>query len=359
MFKPLPFQLDRQAPEPLSAQIENGIVRAIGSGFYHAGDRLPSLDDMAAGLSVARQTIRVAIGRLVHRGAVVARRKSGILVLDPGRDTFTSHVLHLRRGGTSYYFSTKNERLASRLTGGRIRLSAVDLTDDECRAGMPQVKAVLDGNPVDLAIIDGMDPALEKLCRTHGVPYLAVGRTRDPGAMANLLFDDETPLAALAAYARKQGARSVLLVGRQRSEPAAAAIFRGAGLKTSLLSVRLKNRSGAPQDLEQACFLALRRWLGRSGRRPDLLHFMDDYLARGGLMALAAAGIKVPAQLRVSTLTNRGHHPVFSVSLTQLEVDPSAIGDRIADLAFDLLGTGRPRPDVVLKRASFIAGKSL
>ncbi len=361
MFKPLPFQLDRHAPEPLSAQIAAGITRAIGSGYYRTGDRLPNLDDMAVSQGVARQTIRVAIGNLVRQGTVVARRKSGIRVLDPGGSTFTSHVLHLRRGGTSYYFSTRNARLTSRLTGGRIRLSAIDLSPDECRAGLPQVKAVLEGNRVDLAIIDGVTDVVGELCRKHEVPYLAVGHDRDPGALANLLFDSETPLAALAAHIRQRGVRSLRVVGFTPGILSIMAAFRRAGLEANPWPVALKSkrRGGEPQAVEQAGYEALRSHLDHPDTLPDLIHFTDDYLARGGLMALAAAGIKVPGQLRVSTLTNRGYLPVFPVSLTRLEIDPVAVGDQVADLVVELLKSGRKHPDVVVVRAAFVAGESV
>lgn len=359
MVKKLPFQLDRNSPSSLSTQIADGIIRAISSGYYRTGDRLPNLDEMAASLSVARQTIRVAVGNLVHRGAVVARRKSGIVVLDPGAKTFTTHVLHLRRGGAGYYFSAKNARLTERLTGGRIRLTVIDLSPDEWRAGMPQVKAVLDGNRIDLAVIDGMTDVVGELCRAHGVPYLEVGHQIDPGAVANVLIDSQKPLADLAAHARKQGVRSVQVVGFIPGTALTIAAFRKAGLEAGLLEVSVGPQSAGPEALEQAGYEAVRKFVARPKTLPDLIHFSDDYIARGGLMALAEAGIKVPGQLRVSTLSNRGYCPVFPVSLTRLETDPVAVGDHIADLVLELLKPGRKHRDPVIVCAEFVAGRSL
>lgn len=359
MIKALPFQLDRNSPSTLSVQIADGVIRAIGSGYYRAGDRLPNLDEMAASLSVARQTIRVAVGNLVRRGAVVARRKSGIVVLDPGGKTFTTHVLHLRRGGASYYFSAKNARLSERLTGGRIRLSVIDLSPDEWRAGMPQVKAVLDGNRVDLAVIDGVTDVVGELCRAHGVPYLEVGHQVDTGAVANVLIDSQKPVADLVAHARKQGVRSVLVVGFQPGTAPTIAAFRKAGIEADLLEVSPAKQSVGPEAFEKAGYDAVKTVVAHRKTLPDLMHFSDDYIARGGLMALAEAGIKVPGQLRLSTLSNRGYCPVFPVSLTRLETDPVAVGDRIADLVMDLLKPGLKHRDPVIVRAEFVAGRSL
>lgn len=357
--KPLPFVVERNAPVPLSTQIADGVVRAIGAGYYREGDRLPSLDEMSDRLSVARQTVRVAVGNLVRRGVVVARRKSGIVVLDPGGKTFTTHVLHLRRGGASYYFSAKNARLSERLSGGRIRLSVIDLSSDEWRSGMPQVKAVLDGNRVDLAVIDGVTDVVGELCRAHGVPYLDVGREIDPGAVATVLIDSQKPLADLVAHARKQGIRSVQVVGLHPGAAPTIAAFRKAGIEAGLLEVSLEKQIDGPEVFEKAGYEAVKTVVAHPESLSDLMHFSDDYIARGGLMALAEAGIKVPGQLRVSTLSNRGYCPVFPVSLTRLETDPVAVGDRIADLVMDLLRRGRKPRDTVIVRAELIAGRSL
>lgn len=355
--KALPFLLDRSSPLSLSGQIADGIIRAIGCGYYGPGDRLPSLDQMAARLVVARQTIRVAVGTLVHRGVVVARRKIGILVLDPASKSFTAHVIHLRRCGPGYYFSTINARLTERLTGGRIRLSVIDLTPLKWRAAGAQVRAVFNGNRVDLAVIDGGSDELGKLCRSLAVPYLSVGNEPDPGATATLRIDDEKSLAALAARARKQGVRTVKVVGFC-AEPTMNA-FRRAGLETWLVEVSPKKRGDGLQTFEQAGYLAVKRMAAHPESLPDLLHFSDDYIARGGLMALAADGIKVPGQMRVSILSNRGYCPVFPVSLTRIENDPAAVGDSIADLVVELIKSGCRRHAAVTVSAGFVAGESL
>ena len=69
-----------------------------------------------------------------------------------------------------------------------------------------------------------------------------------------------------------------------------------------------------------------------AGKRnlPDLLLFSDDYVAFGGLVGLAACGIRVPDEMRVLTLANVGFEPVFPVPLAQIRIDPRANGAAIA-----------------------------
>jgi GntR family transcriptional regulator/MocR family aminotransferase len=58
--QPLQLELDRSAKTPLAEQIRKGISAAILSGVFAPGARLPSWQDLAAQLGVARGTVRSA-----------------------------------------------------------------------------------------------------------------------------------------------------------------------------------------------------------------------------------------------------------------------------------------------------------
>ena len=81
-----------------------------------------------------------------------------------------------------------------------------------------------------------------------------------------------------------------------------------------------------------------RSWL------PELLIFPDDdFLAAGCLMALLAEGVRVPEDVRVVTLANKGIGPVFVKPLTRFEIDPRLFGAQIAQYACNYLnGQGVP-----------------
>jgi GntR family transcriptional regulator/MocR family aminotransferase len=66
MTPDLQIQLDRTAKVPLSEQIRTSISRAIASGLLAPGARLPSWQDLAAHLGVARGTVQAAYERLSH-----------------------------------------------------------------------------------------------------------------------------------------------------------------------------------------------------------------------------------------------------------------------------------------------------
>ena len=80
MSKPLRLELDRSAKTPLAEQIRKGIGAAIESGVLAPGARLPSWQDLAAQLGVARGTVRSAYARLSSAQLIVASRATGTRV---------------------------------------------------------------------------------------------------------------------------------------------------------------------------------------------------------------------------------------------------------------------------------------
>src|SRR5438105_12820718 len=77
MTGPLRLELDRSARTPLAEQICAGIRTAIESGVLGPGARLPSWQDLAAQLGVARGTVRSAYETLASAPLIVASRAAG------------------------------------------------------------------------------------------------------------------------------------------------------------------------------------------------------------------------------------------------------------------------------------------
>lgn len=82
MTEPLRLELDRSAKTSLAEQIHKGIRAAIERGVLAPGARLPSWQDLAAQLGVARGTVRVAYERLASAQLIVAARATGTHVAD-------------------------------------------------------------------------------------------------------------------------------------------------------------------------------------------------------------------------------------------------------------------------------------
>jgi GntR family transcriptional regulator/MocR family aminotransferase len=77
----LQIPLERDAREPIAAQISAGLRAAMRDGRLAPGARLPSWRDFAAQLGVARGTVRQAYERLIDEGLVVALGAAGTRVV--------------------------------------------------------------------------------------------------------------------------------------------------------------------------------------------------------------------------------------------------------------------------------------
>jgi GntR family transcriptional regulator/MocR family aminotransferase len=85
MTPPLRLQLDRSAKTPLAEQIGKAIGTAIEGGVLAPGARLPSWQDLAAQLGVARGTVRQAYQKLSAAQLIVASRSAGTHVAERPR----------------------------------------------------------------------------------------------------------------------------------------------------------------------------------------------------------------------------------------------------------------------------------
>src|SRR5262245_26465171 len=83
--KPFQLKLDRSTKTPLADQIRKGIGVAIESGVLAPGARLPSWQDLAAQLGVARGTVRAAYEKLSAAQLIVASRATGTHVAERPR----------------------------------------------------------------------------------------------------------------------------------------------------------------------------------------------------------------------------------------------------------------------------------
>ncbi|UZN48463.1 PLP-dependent aminotransferase family protein [Cupriavidus cauae] len=82
MTQRLQLSLDRTARTPLAEQIRCGITTAIENGVLAPGARLPSWQDLATQLGVARGTVKTAYEKLADAQLVVASRANGTRVAE-------------------------------------------------------------------------------------------------------------------------------------------------------------------------------------------------------------------------------------------------------------------------------------
>jgi GntR family transcriptional regulator / MocR family aminotransferase len=181
MSTPLQLDLDRSAKVPLAEQIRRGIAAAIGSGVLAPGARLPSWQDLAAQLGVARGTVRVAYEKLAAAQLITASRASGTRVAarpagtpkgdrphDPG--SFMEMYREMTAGPAVFQMGVAGQEIFPAKLLARIRASAVRVESSAAPLypdprGEPDLRREI---ATYLAIARGIDCAPDQIIVTAG-----------------------------------------------------------------------------------------------------------------------------------------------------------------------------------------------
>ncbi len=96
---PLVLNLDSTDRTPVHAQVERGILAAIGSGRLSVGEQLPTVRQLAVDLRVNANTIAKVYAHLERDGVLETRRGVGTFVAarTPGPQQAEHRASELRR----------------------------------------------------------------------------------------------------------------------------------------------------------------------------------------------------------------------------------------------------------------------
>jgi GntR family transcriptional regulator len=78
------FPIDASDPTPLYAQLERAIRVAIATGRLRAGERLPTVRQLAVDLRINANTVAKVYGELERNGVLETRRGVGTFIQDVG-----------------------------------------------------------------------------------------------------------------------------------------------------------------------------------------------------------------------------------------------------------------------------------
>ena len=136
MARTFDLKLDRTAKTPLAEQIRKAIAAAIDKGALRPGARLPSWQDLAAQLGVARGTVRQAYERLSANQLIVASRATGTHVAErprpvtrketpPDPGSFMETYFEMTRGPAIFQLGVPAAEIFPATLFARIRAHAV------------------------------------------------------------------------------------------------------------------------------------------------------------------------------------------------------------------------------------------
>lgn len=80
--KSFTFEVDAESDLPLWVQLRQRLMSLISTGYYRAGDKLPTVRGLAAELSINYNTVNKAYLSLVSDGYLESTRGRGVFVRD-------------------------------------------------------------------------------------------------------------------------------------------------------------------------------------------------------------------------------------------------------------------------------------
>ena len=343
-----PFAVDRTSPTGLAEQVFEGFCAAIRAGVYRVGEALPTWRETARALGVSDRVLRTAMAKLARQGVVVSHGRGGCLVANTSlRKRWKGMVLAVQDANTAMTYSSQDEimQLAKALVRAGSALVPVmvdEIAGGKAREAFSIVEQVTSFD-VDFVLMLCDGTPLARWLSRRRIPFASYNRYDVPNFVGSLPGYDFTK--AIDRFVRaclQAGVRNVLQVSFAGVELFdAVPALRAAGIEADCWAVPVAGRRIAVnvrKSGEQAFTERLRKdrdWL------PDVILFLDDYLATGALSALAYAGVKVPEDVRFVTFANRGDEPAFPVAPTLIRLDNGRRGRLFAEAVAAYQRTGK------------------
>ena len=358
--KGVPFQIDRAQRTNLSDQIAEGFGRAIASGYYKAGDRLPTVRELVRLFAVSSRDVVAAVARLAEKGLVESVPHKGVTIrARAAMPVWKGHVLCVVASGDfSYGIISMVCRLRETLSKAGYLFTQVTASRGE--------KGVLDVSGLDFALNQPLDlvilmttarPLLSRV-KKSGIPFLSerfAGAEAIPSCRGVYHRDSSSAYSDFCRMCFRDGATELTVVNKgEKDDFNAVRTFQSAGLKVRTVSLRPK-RAGASrlENLRQSGYDAIASGLLKLGDgKVRQVFFTDDHVASGAMMALAERGCRIPDEFRLATVVNAGNRPVAGFPYDAFVSDPFADGDRLAGLALAQL-EGEPHSFDLLLPVSF------
>ncbi len=343
--KPLPFSVNRNDARSLVDQVADGMRQAIVSGHWRVGDELPSTRELVPLLGVSHIVTRAALSRLAAEGYVLTRHGLHPMVRDRAAKQWRGHVVLVCPEGDDNYLQTI---LAGALRDG---LLAADYLFTQIsirrapdgRFDFSYLDAML-ARSVDLAIVVYDHVESFRHLAARGIPFAALRDVPETpkGAVGITYLDLNMAAKAFAAACGAIGVQRVVQVRWDRHLCDVSNACRAAGIKVKTVNIPIDKAEGRLLNVKRGGFNAFSKlFADAKSHDPSTVYFTtDDYLAAGGLLAIADAGLDIPGDIRFATWANAGLGPFFKKELSRMEFDPAAAGATMASAAIAYLKTG-------------------
>ncbi len=362
----VPFKVDRAAPGTLSKQMADGIREAIVSGRFKPGDILPTILEWSHLLGVSIRVPEKAVATLVREGLLIAQKGVGCTVNPRKKNVWLGRVLVVIPDGDHvFYYNIIVGRLRANLSmAGYLFTQVTVLSRPDGRYDFRQLAHELRIKP-DFTLLFEDRPTIARFLSKSGSPFGVFAKTPCalPGCVANFRIEHGAAVPEFAAHCVRAGVRSVLQVSTSATTiqlfDAVPALLE-AGVQASKMEIPGNPQFVATEAVAQGALSAFRERFSAEGRAwlPDVFLFLDDFLATGALVAMQEAGIRIPDDVKVVSVSNKGLGPVYPVPITRIEYDGFRIGDTLSKALCAFLAGRKIRDSLCSISPEYIVGES-
>ena len=357
------YALDPSAKETLTEQLTENLRRAITNGVYRPGDKLSGVRQMAKLCGTSVQVPIDAMKTLADEGFVKARPRIGCIVLEQNRKVWRGRILIVHVGAYTNYSQNVFCAEAARLleaANWRVEHAFVPRFGLE-KYDLSAIRKEI-AERFDLVLLPAYDPPIVELVRESGLPYMLlsaqVGESKMPGCIGMTVQASDQAFADFAAHCRQDGIRRMLCVTADVCALKAFEVLKNAGVTVDDVVIQADGKPQMAEHFAQWAFDVLIQRLGDGRKsRPDMIFFSDDYLARGGFLALERLGMHAPEDIKVVSLVNTGNAPFYPKPLTRFEHNPFDEAKKMVQMILRYFGTGR-LPRTVLCNMRYVRGET-
>lgn len=355
----LPFRIDFGARKPLSQQAADGFRTAIKEGFYKDGETLPTLRELAELWRVSVKVPGHAYKRLADEGYVVLHPGRGAVARRSGVRSWNGNVLFVSVGQQGGFFLPQFQsalRMGIEDANMRFYETVVPTHADGEGPDFARFKSYLD-QPYDIVILLTNNPRLRRMVRRIAPRSLVVGIGQKGRIEADVQVSTDEAEALFVEDCVRAKVHSLDVMNCGGSPSSVVSQLKSAGIRVRMVRVNPAPGLCLVEGYQRA---AHDYWTDERLNRqnlPELIYFSDDNLALGSLIAFAEKGVRVPDDIPVVTLGNRGSALPFGCDLARIEVDPIYCGKETIRQALLNLQTRASRMPIVCQ-ASYHRGKS-
>ena len=313
----------------------------IAYGRIKAGEPIPTIKDLAKASGLTFRVARGVVEQLAREGYVRSRPRIGTVVLPRDNTALRGRVLFVLPDvdACSFHVTMMADAIRRSLgTAGYAFSTGIFSNDD--RIGLSFLKNELVRTPDAAIAIYSTKPVRRCLCEAGVKSVFIYGDEPAEDEGRWIRFSAEEPISSFVQHCVRVGVKRVVQARFDGNEtPDAQDALAGSGIKSSWITVPRMDGLGRYEGIERSAynvFIAMPR-----SRFPDVFLFWDDFVAQGALTAFLERGLKIPRDVNVVTLSNRGLGPVYSDALTRFECDAYETGEKVAAYVLALLAKGR------------------